>query len=297
MTSIPYYLLFGLTWLISLLPFWIMYRLSDLLYLLAYYILKYRNSTVISNLRSSFPEKDDKEIILLTKAFYRHFCDFLVEYVKCISLSERMLRKRFVYYNLALLYKLEQNNKNYALVTPHYNNWEWLVLIPTLVKNRFLVVYRPLHNKSIDRLTNYIRSRFKPLLVPMNNIYREAIRLRSENIPFCIYILADQRPPRSNRFWTNFLNHEVSFFEGVEKISRKLGMAVVFMEIEKTGRGYYKAHFKKLFNDASELKENEITLACVREMENVIKKRPEFWLWSHNRFKHTKPEEIKLITS
>jgi KDO2-lipid IV(A) lauroyltransferase len=297
MTSLPYYLLFGITWLISLLPFWVLYRLSDLLFFISYYTLGYRKSTVISNLRSSFPEKDNKEVIILTKAFYRHFCDFMVEYIKCISMSVSTLQKRFAYCNMELIQDLEQSNKNYVLVTAHYNNWEWLVLFPALIVSHFLVVYRPLHNKTIDRLTNYMRSRFKPLMVPMANIYREVVKHQYENIPFSIYFLADQRPPKTSRFWTKFLNHEVSFYEGVEKISRRFKLAIVFMEIRKSGRGYYKVYFKKLFNDASETKENEITLACVHEMEKVIINKPEFWLWSHKRFKHTRPEDVKLITS
>jgi KDO2-lipid IV(A) lauroyltransferase len=170
-------------------------------------------------------------------------------------------------------------------------------IFSALIGHNFLVVYRPLHNKAIDRLTLYMRSRYKSLMIPMANAYREAVKHQSENSPFSIHFLADQRPPKTNSFWTKFLNHEVSFFEGVEKISRKLKLAVVFMEISKVSRGHYEVYFKKLFDDASMVKENEITLTCVKEIENEILKKPEFWLWSHNRFKHSRPEGIKLITS
>jgi KDO2-lipid IV(A) lauroyltransferase len=129
----------------------------------------------------------------------------------------------------------------------------------------------------------------------METVYRAAVNLRNEQKLFMIYFLADQRPPRTSRYWTRFLNQEVAFYDGVEKLSRKLQLAVVFADIKKTGRGRYEAHLKKLFDNAAETSENEVMHACVREMENEILRQPEFWLWSHNRFKHSRPESISLI--
>jgi KDO2-lipid IV(A) lauroyltransferase len=134
-------------------------------------------------------------------------------------------------------------------------------------------------------------------MVPMEGIFREAVKNRSEGRLFTIWFLADQRPPRNSKFWTRFLNHETAFFEGVEKLSRKLDLAVVFLDVQKVRRGYYEVTLKKLFDNAGQTKENEVTLACIREMEDEIRKKPEFWLWSHKRFKHTRPENINLIVS
>lgn len=297
MNSAIYFLLFGFTWLVSLLPFWLAYRISDFLYLVTYYIARYRKKTVYSNLRSSFPEKSDKEIVHLAKAFYRHFCDLLIEAIRCIRISEKNLDNRMKFLNPEVFQELAANNQNFALVSAHYNNWEWLINLPLKMTHRFLVIYRPLKNKVVDRLSLYMRGRHKPVMIPMEAIYREGLKNRSENRLFSIWFLADQRPPRNSRFWTNFLNHETAFFEGVEKISRKLQLAIVFMDVQKVRRGYYEVTLKKLFDNAAETKENEVTLTCIREMEDEILKRPEFWLWSHKRFKHSRPENINLITS
>jgi len=80
-------------------------------------------------------------------------------------------------------------------------------------------------------------------------------------------------------------------------MSRKLDMAVVFMDIQKVRRGYYEVSFKKLFDSTSSAVENEITLACVREIEAEIINKPDYWLWSHKRFKHSRPENTKLIAT
>jgi len=292
-----YYLLFGVAWLLSIIPFWMLYRLSDILYLINFYIVGYRKEVVYRNLRNSFPEKDPAEIDRLARAFYRHFCDFLLESIKGFTVSEKEMDKRFFYRDLDLIRQLEAENRDIALVSAHYNNWEWLALFAAKITQKFLVIYRPLNNKAIDRLTQKIRGRCKPVLAPMEHIFREALKQRAANQLFVAWFLADQRPPQTSRFWTTFLNQEAAFFEGVEKISRKLELAVVFMDIRKVRRGCYEINFTKLFDNGAKTREHEITLACVRKMEEEIKARPEFWLWSHNRFKHIRPGNINLITS
>ena len=296
MTSLQYYLLFGFTWTVALIPFWLLYRISDLLYFIAFYFIRYRKKTVFSNLRNSFPEKSEHEIRKLAKAFYRHFCDFILESFKCIRIPADKLDERMKFINPEIFQELERENKNFALVSAHYNNWEWLMNLPLKMAHKFLVIYRPLKSKPIDRLSLYMRGRHKPVMIPMEGIFRQGLKYRSENRLFSIWFIADQRPPRTSKFWTRFLHQETPFFEGVEKISVKLNLAIIFLDIRKVSRGHYEVTLKKMFDHAAETRENEIMLACVKEMENEILRGPEFWLWSHKRFKHKRPENIKLIT-
>lgn len=295
MTKLLYYFIFAFTWLVSFIPFWLLYRISDLMYLIAFYLVRYRKATVYNNLRRSFPEKSAQEIERLAELFYRHFCDFLLELMKCIRISIPDLDKRMHFVNPEIFTEMAKEHKSFALVSSHYNNWEWLINLPLKMPHDFLVIYRPLKRKAVDRLSNYMRGRNKPILLPMEHIFREALKYRSEARLFSIWFIADQRPPRNSRFWTRFLNQEAAFFEGVEKISTKLGLAVVFMDVQKVRRGFYTVTLTKLFEDAAKTQAHEVTLTCVRVMEDQIRKKPEFWLWSHKRFKHVRPEGVKLI--
>jgi KDO2-lipid IV(A) lauroyltransferase len=297
MKSIPYYLLFGFTWLVSLVPYWILYRISDLLYLVIYYIAGYRKKTVFRNLHTTFPGMQEDEIIRLAKAFFRHFSDFLIEIIKCMSISKKNLEKRMKVSNPEVFSELAAKNRSIALVTGHYNNWEMMSVLPGSMPHKCMIIYRPLNNKTANRISLYMRSRFGTVMVPMENVYREALKCRSENRLFSVWFLADQRPPRNSKFWTKFLNHEAAFFEGVEKIAIKLNLAVVFMDIQKVKRGYYEARLEKLFESTAETRENEILLTCIKKIEEEIIQKPEFWLWSHKRFKHPRPENIKLVTA
>jgi len=295
MRNIAYYFIFALTWLFSVLPFKVLYLIADLLYIVIYYVAGYRKSTVLLNLRLAFPDFTEKYIQTVAKKFYRHFADFLVEYIKGISMSLKVHRERFRYINPEIFSDFAGRGKNVALVSAHYNNWEWSGTITQIMPHEVLVIYRPLKNKAVDRLTKYIRSRHNIKMVPMEHVYRHALNNSKTGKLFLVWFLADQRPPRNNPFWTTFLNQEASFYLGAEKMAKKLDMAVVFYDIQKRKRGYYDVTFKKLFDNGAETKENEITFACINEMEKEIVARPEFWLWSHKRFKHKRPAGIELI--
>lgn len=295
MINAGYYLLYGVIWLISLIPFPVMYVLSDLLFLVNFYVVGYRKKVVFRNLRKAFPEKTPVEIRQLAKRFYRHFSDFIVEFPKMLTMGDRVIDKRMHFADLDVIEQLAEEKKDIALVAAHYNNWEWMAFFPPKVTHKFLPIYRPLQSRNMDRLTRHLRDRKGAILVAMEQVFREALKYRRENKLFSVYFLADQRPPRTSRFWTTFLSQEVAFFEGMEKLSRKLGLAVVFMEIHKVKRGHYEARFTKLFDDASITRENEVMLRCIHEMERLIREQPEYWLWSHNRFKHARPEGTELI--
>ena len=295
MSNISYYLIFSVTWLFSILPLWILYRISDVLYFIMFYVVKYRKSTVYSNLTSSFPGKTSLEINTIAKGFYRHFSDFFVEFVKGLTMPLSIHGKRYFFTNTGLIRELEQQGRSIALVSAHYNNWEWGNILPLIMRHENLIIYRPLKNRAVDRLTIRIRSHYGMKMLPMEHVYREAINVKNRGELFLIWFLADQRPPRSNSFWTTFLNHEASFYMGAEKIARKLDMVVVFLDIQKKKRGHYEITFKKLFDRGKLTKDNEITLACVNEMEKQISRQPEYWLWSHKRFKHKMPEGIDII--
>jgi KDO2-lipid IV(A) lauroyltransferase len=73
-------------------------------------------------------------------------------------------------------------------------------------------------------------------------------------------------------------------------------MAVVFMEIQKISRGHYEVTFKLVEERVDAQNEQAVMLRCIKEMEQQICLSPEFWLWTHKRFKHARPDTMKLIT-
>ncbi|HEY0894954.1 MAG TPA: lysophospholipid acyltransferase family protein [Sphingobacteriaceae bacterium] len=277
--------------LVSLLPFPVLYLLSDGLFIVLYYVVRYRRTVVQENLRNSFPGKTAAELGEIEKKHYRYLADLIVESVKMKSMSRQEILKRFRYVNFEELEPYFSANRPVIAVTAHYGNWEWGSPSLSLV-NPYpsLVVYKPQTDKRFENLINRMRSRFGSVMVPMKLTLRKVLEYK--NRPNMLVLVGDQTPPREeSQFFTGFLNQPTAIFLGVEKIARLTNNPVVFFHIDRVKRGHYEATLKTLFEDPKETSEHEITLAHTRELERIIMRKPELWLWTHKRWKF-KPEEI-----
>jgi Kdo2-lipid IVA lauroyltransferase/acyltransferase len=285
-----FYIGYVFIWLIALLPLRVLYLFSDLLFFLVFHVTGYRKKVVRENLLHAFPEKSASEIQQLTKKFFRHFCDFLIESLKTIHLSKAQLSKRFQYSNPEIFEKYYNAGKSVVLVSGHYGNWEWMVDFPSKVKHKACAIYKPLQNKKFDKLILSIRQKYAGAaeMVAMNDVYRFILQSERKQLRLITWFLVDQTPPRSYPFWIDFMNREAPFYTGPEKIAQKFGHPVVYLQIKKIRRGYYRAEFIPLCEDPAATQEFEIVRMIVRMLEATIRQQPEYWLWSHRRWKHTR---------
>lgn len=270
-----------------------LYVLSDILYLLIYKIIGYRKKVVRLNLERSFPEKTKAERLSIEKKFYHYLCDTVVETTKLNSISETELRRRVRIKNSDKYYELLKQGKSVSIVLAHYLNWEWFVLaLPLYTPVDTYGIYKPLSNKIFDELFKKMRSRMGMKMTPMQQIMRALLKTNSK--PFAVGIVADQTPSDTdNCYWTYFLNQQTPIFLGTEKIAKHFETSVAFLNVERTRRGFIEFEFVILAESCSDMKEYEITELHTRYLENKIKAKPEFWLWSHRRWKHQPKEEHK----
>ena len=291
MEAIGFYIVYGFEWVITLLPLPVLYIFSDAIYPVMYYFPGYRRKVVRTNLVNSFPEKSIDEIIVIEKAFYHHLCDLFFETFKLIHLNNKQLLKRMHMTNPELLERLRNENKDVAIVLGHYGNWEWLVILPLYTKLQTVSIYKPLNNKHFDRFMCGLRSKNGMRVTPMSSIVREVVTLRQNNIRALFAFVTDQTPPRVDiKFWTKFLNQDTPVYLGAEKIASKYNMAVVFMKIQKVRRGYYDFSLELLFENSAGLPEHLITETHVKKLEEIIRERPEHWIWSHRRWKYKREQ-------
>lgn len=290
MKIVGFYIALVLIWLLTLLPLRILYLFSNLFYFIIYYIIGYQKKVVIDNLQHAFPEKSKSEVITLSKLFFRHFCDILVESAKTIHMSPQEIERRVTYPNPEILHKYFDRGQSVVLVSGHYGNWEWMSNTPRILKHKALAIYKPLQNEQFNKLILKIRKRYAPQieLIVMNEVVRVIIQQLKNKQVILTWFLTDQTPPRNYPFRTEFLHREVPFYTGFEKIAKKFRHAVVYSQMTKIKRGHYKVEFIPLFDDPAATQEYEITKKVVSTLENTIKQQPEYWLWSHRRWKHSK---------
>ena len=291
MEALGYYMFYAVNWVITLLPLPVLYLFSDFIFIFFYYFPGYRRKIVATNLRNSFPEKSTKELVEIEKQFYHHLCDIFIETFKLTHLSNNQLMRRYRITNPEEFDRLLSLNRDIVAVLGHYSNWEWLVILPLYTRYQTVSIYKPLQNKHFDRHMLNIRSRNGMIITPMSQIVREIITQRKKNQRSLFAFINDQIPPRGDiKFWTDFLNQETAVYLGAEKIASKYDMAVVFFNITKVKRGYYELTLETLFEKTSELPEHQITVAHVKKLEEIIRKKPQYWMWSHRRWKHKREQ-------
>ena len=291
MTKLVYYLLYA----VSTLPFRVLYALSDMLMPLLYYIIRYRRGIVRRNLTSAFPEKSPKEIKRIEKKFYHWFCDYFLEAIKLLSISDEELNRRFHVKNPEVHEAWFLKGRNTAGFLGHYCNWEWLSRVGKDMnpERRVCLIYDPLHSKAIEYVFYKLRSD-PPIGVPTpkKDILRQLVTWRREGRMNLSGYIADQAPKWENiHLWLPFLNHpETPVFTGAERISRKMNDVVYYVKMTRPRRGYYEAEYIPITDDPASLPAGELTRRFFKMLEESVREAPEYYLWTHNRWKRTKAE-------
>ena len=297
--KLTYYIVFAFWYLLSLLPLCVLYVVSDiLLFPLLYHCTGYRRKIVHQNLVESFPEKSEKEIIDIEKKFYHFLCDYMVETVKLLSMSQKQLTRRMTFGGVdAIVEAMKEENKNFCFVyLGHYGNWEWIASLPYWCPEDVLCgqIYHPLYNKAMDQLFLHLRNQFGGECIAMKETLRRIIELKRAKQKCIIGFISDQAPKwNSIHHWCDFLNHDTPVFIGTEKIGKQVDALIYYADVSRPKRGYYHCEFKPITHEAKSVPDFELTDRFTHLLEEMIKAAPGYWLWSHNRWKRTKEEWIK----
>lgn len=279
----------------SKLPFPVIYVLSDFLSYILQYLAGYRRRVIHENLKKSFPEKDEKDIRRLMRKFYVHFCDISLETAKAWSMTREDFEKRVTVKGVEAMNKLAIEGKSVILMAMHYNNWEWSSITQAYLKHQYLVVYNPVRgNPMFEEYLLTMREKFGAKSIPFPKAARALIDFHKMGHPVCLALGGDQRPPEINQFWTLFMNQEACFNSGPEKFAKRSNQPVFFFLTRKIKRGHYQIEFIPLIENPSELTHEQILLTYVRTMEKYIREAPEYYLWSHKRWKQKRPEGYEL---
>ncbi|NMH89926.1 lysophospholipid acyltransferase family protein [Flavivirga algicola] len=289
MQFLIYLIVYPFLWSISKLPFGLLYIISDGFYILIYHIIGYRKKVVNNNLRLVFPDKTDQEIALIRKKFYKHLCDMFLEMAKTMSISKKEMEKRFKIINPEEFKRLEGLNKSIILIFGHYASWEWSIVLQNHINFKGLAVYKKLANPHFDKLVRDIRSKFNTTLISTKETTSIINHNESEGIKSITGFLSDQSPRLSKDvYWGNFMGIDVPCFTGAERLAKKLDLSTAYLKVTKVKRGFYEAEIITLAEDSKTYKNYELTDLFLKEVEKQIYKAPEYYFWTHKRWKHKK---------
>lgn len=277
---------YPLLWLISVLPYRLFYFFSDVVFLLVYRIFKYRKRVVSANLAMVFPEKSDAERQAIQLRFYKHMCDMFLEMIKTMNLSKAEVKKRYRVANIEVLQEIEKS-KSILIVCAHYANWEWNISLNNYVDSKGYAVYQKIENKYFNNLIKKMRAKWNTTPITQNETVKVIMRNEQMGIRGTYGMVSDQSPQKHRaQHWGEFMGIKVPIFNGAETIARKLDLAVVFLKVSKAKRGYYEATLLPITLSAASTEKNEITERFLRKTEKQIREKPEYYLWTHKRWKH-----------
>ncbi len=287
MKFIIYIVVYPILWCISILPFPLLYLLSDFTFIIVYRLIGYRKKTVRDNLALTLPHLSNMERLIIEKKFYHHMCDMFLEMIKTMSISKEEICKRYVFKNFEVYQELEKIDKSIIIMCAHYASYEWVVSMNYYTKFKGYGIYKQIKNPYFDKLVHSIRSKFNAALITTKETIPTIItNFKGKNLS--VYGFAsDQSPKLSNaHHWTKFMGVEVPVYTGAEILSKKYDMNVVFLQTKKVKRGYYEATMEILTTNAKEIPNYEITDQFIKLVEQQIYEAPEYYLWTHKRWKH-----------
>jgi len=288
-------LVYPLIWLLSIFPLRVLYVLSDFIYLILYYIVGYRKKVVYNNLKLSFPDKSDNELLKIQKKFYHHFVDIFIEMIKSFTISEKELIKRYQFTNIELINDLEKKGKSIIVMGAHYGNWEWVIVLNKHVKFKTFAAYSKIQNKYFEQQILKSRERLGANFIKTTKFVPYMESNKVNNIKSIYGLLSDQSPQlHKAKYFKEFMGVKAPIHTGAEFLAKRFDHAVVLMKTDKIKRGYYETTFELLTENPKDFKNYQITDLFLSEIEKQIRDKPAYYFWSHNRWKHTHKIKAEL---
>lgn len=294
--NIRYNILLALLRLVAMLPMWVLYATSDVVRIVLHRIVGYRVKVVRDNLERSFPERSREELRRVEHLFYVHLCDCVVETVKLLHISDAEMLRRVDVRNAEYIETLAQDNRPIVLMLGHYGNWEWVQEVTKRYSRPSLnsEIYRKSRDEVFDKLMHTIRSRFNTEQIVQAKAVRTLIGWKMQNRQFLVGFISDQRP-NSNylNHWMTFLGQDTPIAVGAEEIGEHVNAHYVYLDIERPKRGHYRMTFCPIDPDPDAV-EYPYVVAFMRRLEATIRRAPQYWLWSHKRWRKTRKFDESL---
>ena len=283
LSKLNHIILSPLLWLVSIVPLKVLYIKS----LVLSNFFFYRNDIIKSNIDNAFNNLNIDHKKKIFKGFRIYFLNLICEIIKMISMNKKFYINRITIKNIEILDQFYERNQTVVLMMGHHNNWEWAgQIISIKSKQKFVSVYKKLSSSFFDYFMINLRKKNGTDVIEMNDIIKHIYDNKECKI---IGLIADQNPVVNDTTnWTNFFDNSVPVIDGPEKIARKMNFPVLFCNMNKIKEGYYTINFEVIDENPKTSNIGDITNKFFKRLEEKIKEEPNNYLWSHNRWKHTK---------
>ncbi len=274
---------------VAYLPLWISYPLGRALGRLIFFVDRRHRSVALENLRRAFGGvcRPD-EIVGMARSTFCCLGQTFVDMCRLVRLSPQAFAEAFEIEGPEVLESHRARRQGIIYVTAHFGPWEYLPAFATYVVGRPLtVVARPLDNPYLDRLVNALRRRLGSRIVSKRKAMGAVLDVLRQGER--IGVLIDQHVSPEKGVVVNFFGHPACTTSAPAFWALRSGAAVIPVVIVREGRGRFRVLQGKEISvpPTGTVREDVVALtaAMTAALEELIRHRPEQWLWIHRRWK------------
>lgn len=293
--KIGFCILWALSCLISYSPRFLRYGVLRPFITFIFRLVGYRKRVILRNLQRSFPEKSDKEIKRIMRAYYVTLAEAVVNTISLVGANPKRAGSAL------LCDETEQQiertkGRDWIVMPAHYGCWEYYPLWCWKDDNcDFISVYHPMKSPIFEhyyrRIRNYGDNNF---LVSMNDTVRYYVKRRGKGRNMVLGLISDQSPIlRADTEWVEFLNQPTAFIDGGTRLAIRFGLPIYFVEMERIKADSYKMRYTEIYDGQEQVEPMVVVRRYAELLEAMIRRRPELWMWSHNRWRHTPEKQAR----
>lgn len=251
---------------------------------------RHRN-LAFSNLDIAFPDLAREEKEAIVKESFRNLGRVVVETIR-LPLLKRDNIERLVEYHpifgLKNYLKARQGNRPVLFLAGHFGAWELLSAAHAIYGYPTSIIFRPIDNRYLDEFLTKQRCLHGNQLIPKRGSIKTVLSKIRKGVD--IGIIMDQRVSRKEGIWVDFFGHRASCSFAVPALAMKTGCPVIptYLDYDPKSDKHFivlkpPLEFVLTGDRKADIQAN--TQICMNAFEEIIRERPEIWLWMHSRWK------------
>ena len=244
----------------------------------------FRSKNLIrSNILKALPDLKQNDIENISKKMWSNYGRILAEYIFIKDFQSTKFQNNIEIKGQKILDNIKKDNEPVIFVSGHFNNFELMAMQIEKSGVNLAAIYRPLNNKFL----NFIMERIRKKYICKNQI-KKGISGTKQLLSFfknktSIALMIDQRVSQGIK--SNFFNNEALTTTIPAQFVKKFKCKIVPVYIERIKDVNFKLTIYDPIVYSNNESVEEITLDLNQQLEKLILKNPDQWIWSHNRWK------------
>ena len=236
-----------------------------------------------SNIKKAIPAIDNKNLQLITKSMWNNYGRIFAEYIFISEFRDGKLSSNIEIEGKEILDEIKKTNKQVVFVSGHFSNFELMAMCLEKSGVKLSAIYRPLNNIFLNKIMERIRKRYicKHQIKKGISGIKELIKLKKHN--FSTALMIDQRV--SEGILSNFFEEAAYTTTIPAQLIKKFNIPIVPVYIERIKDLKFKIVINEPITFDEEVSIKKITDDLNIILEKMILKKPEQWIWTHNRWK------------